>query len=161
MPNIQLTRIDNRLLHGQVAVTWSHFVNANLIVVVNDQVAQDPIQQSLMDMAAPKTMGTRYFSVQKTIDVIHKASEAQMIMLVVKTPQDVLKLVEGGVPIKSVNIGNMHFSEGKLQVTSTVSLDDSDKAAFLALHQLGVKSTIQRVPDEKAKIGRASCRERV
>lgn len=64
MANIKLTRIDNRLLHGQVAVTWSHYVNANLIVVVNDQVSKDEIQQNLMDMAAPKTMGTRYFSVQ-------------------------------------------------------------------------------------------------
>jgi PTS system N-acetylgalactosamine-specific IIB component len=150
MPNILLTRIDNRLLHGQVAVTWSHFVNANLIVVVNDEVSKDVVQQNLMDMAAPKTMGTRYFSVQKTIDVIHKASDRQKIMLVVKNPQDVLKLAQNGVPIDKVNVGNMHFEEGKKQITSTVSVDDKDIEAFKGLDKLGIKSTIQRVPDEKA-----------
>lgn len=150
MANILLTRIDNRLLHGQVAVTWSHYVGANLIVVVNDAVSEDTVQQNLMDIAAPKTMGTRYFSVQKTIDVIHKASDSQKIMLVVKTPQDVLSLVKGGVPIPEVNIGNMHYSEGKDQISNTVSVDESDKEAFRALDKLGVHSTIQRVPDEKA-----------
>ncbi len=150
MPHILLTRIDNRLLHGQVAVTWSHYLGANLIVVVNDAVSEDPIQQNLMDIAAPKTIGTRYFSVQKTIDVIHKASDSQKIMLVVKTPQDVLTLVERGVPIKTVNIGNMHYSDGKNQISSTVSVDELDCDVFKALHELGVMSTIQRVPDEKA-----------
>ncbi|MTK12904.1 MAG: PTS N-acetylgalactosamine transporter subunit IIB [Clostridiaceae bacterium] len=150
MPNILLTRIDNRLIHGQVGVTWVNHLGANLIVVANDEVADDEVQQNLMDMVVPDVIGTRYFTLQKTIDVIHMASEDQHIFMVCRTPQDVLKLVEGGVPIKKVNIGNMHFSEGKQQVTSTVSLDESDKEAFRKLHKLGVQLEIRRVPDEKA-----------
>ncbi|MBI6872548.1 PTS N-acetylgalactosamine transporter subunit IIB [Clostridium aciditolerans] len=150
MSNILLTRIDNRLIHGQVGVTWVNHLGANLIVVVNDEVADDEVQQNLMDMVVPDVIGTRYFTLQKTIDVIHMASENQLIFMVCRTPQDVLKLVEGGVPIKKVNIGNMHFSEGKQQVTSTVSLDESDKEAFRKLHKLGVQLEIRRVPDEKA-----------
>lgn len=151
MPNILLTRIDNRLIHGQVGVTWVNHLGANLIVVVNDEVADDEVQQNLMDMVVPDVIGTRYFTLQKTIDVIHMASEDQLIFMVCRTPQDVLKLVEGGVPIKKVNIGNMHFSEGKQQVTSTVSLDESDKEAFRKLHKLGVQLEIRRVPDERAE----------
>ena len=107
MPNILWTRIDNRLIHGQVAVTWSNHVGANLIVVANDEVAKDPLQQSLMDMAVPG-LDTRYFTIQETIDKIGQASDEQKIALIVKTPQDALKLVRGGVPIRKVNIGNMH-----------------------------------------------------
>lgn len=150
MPNILLTRIDNRLIHGQVAVTWSNHVGANLIVVANDEVAKDPLQQSLMDMAVPG-IETRYFTIQETIDKIGLASEEQKIALIVKTPQDVLKLVKGGVPIREVNIGNMHYSEGKEQLTSTVSVDEEDKKTFRELHQLGVKLEIRRVPSEKGK----------
>lgn len=150
MPNICLTRIDNRLLHGQVAVTWSHHVGANLILICNDEVSEDKIQQSLMDMACPPSMQTRYFSIEKTIQIIHKASPKQKIALIVRNPQDVWRLVDGGVPIDAVNIGNMHFSEGKDQVTTTVSLDDSDRDAFKKLADRGVKCTIQRVPSEKA-----------
>lgn len=151
MPNILLTRIDNRLIHGQVGVTWVNHLGANLIVVANDEVADDEVQQNLMDMVVPDVIGTRYFTLQKTIDVIHMASEDQLIFMVCRTPQEVLKLVEGGVPIKKVNIGNMHFSEGKQQVTSTVSLDESDKEAFRKLHKLGVQLEIRRVPDERAE----------
>lgn len=99
-PNILLTRIDNRLIHGQVATQWSGTLGANLILVANDKVAKDKMRQGLMDMAAPAGAQTRYFTIQKTIDVIHKAAPRQKIFIIVETPEDALKLVEGGVPIK-------------------------------------------------------------
>lgn len=112
MPNILMTRIDNRLVHGQVGVTWTNTLGANLVVVANDEAAADPVQQNLMDMVVAEGVQTRYFTLQKTIDVIHKAADRQKIFLVCKTPQDVLRLVQGGVPIRFVNVGNMHFAEG-------------------------------------------------
>ena len=151
MPKILLTRIDNRLIHGQVGVTWVNHLGANLIVVANDEVAEDEVQQNLMDMVVSESVGTRYFSIQKTIDVIHKASDSQLIFLVCKTPQDVLRLAEGGVAVGMVNVGNMHYSQGKQQVTSAVSLDEDDKESFRRLHDLGVEIEIRRVPDEKAE----------
>jgi PTS system N-acetylgalactosamine-specific IIB component len=150
MTNILLTRIDNRLIHGQVGMTWSNHLGANLIVVANDKVATDDVQQNLMDMAVSDVVGTRYFTIQETIEKIHYASDDQLIFLVVRNPQDVVKLVEGDVPIRKVNIGNMHFSEGKQQITSTVSLDDADKKAFRRLCELGVELEIRRVPDESS-----------
>ncbi|MBY6277595.1 PTS N-acetylgalactosamine transporter subunit IIB [Symbiobacterium thermophilum] len=146
MPNIVLTRIDNRLIHGQVSTLWCSSVGANLILVANDKVAADPMRQSLMDMAAPAGVETRYFTLEKTINVIHKASPRQKIFIVCETPADVLKLVEGGVPIKKVNIGNMHMAEGKRQVATTVAVDDNDVAAFRRLQELGVELEIRRVP---------------
>lgn len=132
-PNILLTRIDNRLIHGQVATQWSGTLGANLILVANDKVAKDKMRQGLMDMAAPAGAQTRYFTIQKTIDVIHKAAPRQKIFIIVETPEDALKLVEGGVPIKVLNIGNMHMAEGKRQVATTVAVNDEDVATFKSL----------------------------
>lgn len=151
MPNIVLTRIDNRLIHGQVATQWTNVIGANLILVANDTVASNKMRQSLMDMAAPNGVATRYFSIQKTIDVIHKAAERQKIFIICETPQDVLKLVEGGVPIKKVNIGNMHMAEGKRQVAQVVAVDDSDVEAFKKLRDKGVELEIRKVPTESAE----------
>ncbi|KEI73351.1 PTS N-acetylgalactosamine transporter subunit IIB [Endozoicomonas elysicola] len=148
-PNIALVRIDNRMLHGQIAITWSHHAGGNLILVANDSASEDPVRQNLMDMAAPPGMATRYFSIQKTIDVIHKASPAQKIVMVVENPQDVLRMVKGGVPIKEVNVGNMHFSEGKKQIHKTVSVNQNDIDTFRELTELGVVCTIQRMPEEE------------
>ncbi|KES17599.1 PTS N-acetylgalactosamine transporter subunit IIB [Gilliamella apicola] len=147
-PNILMTRIDNRLVHGQVGVTWVNALGANLLLVANDNAAQDPVQQNLMDMVIAEGIQTRYFTLQKTIDIIGKAAERQKIFIVCKTPQDVLTLVKGGVPIKFVNVGNMHFSEGKKQIHKTVSVDKEDIVAFKELERLGVTCEIRRVPDE-------------
>ena len=148
MPNILLTRIDNRMIHGQVATQWSSYLGANLLLVANDKVAADPMRQGLMDMAAPAGAQTRYFTIEKTINVIGKAADRQLIFIICENPQDVVKLVEGGVPIKKVNIGNMHMAEGKRQVAGVVAVDDADVAAFRRLQELGVKLEIQKVPTE-------------
>lgn len=147
-PNIVLVRIDNRLIHGQVATAWTNYVGANLLVVPNDDVARNEMRQSLMDMATPQGVQTRYFSVQKTIDVIHKASEKQIIGLIVETPQDVLRLAEGGVPMSLVNIGNMHMEPGKKQISKSVCVNDYDVDTFKKLSNMGIKLEIQRVPSE-------------
>lgn len=150
-PNILLVRIDNRLVHGQVGVTWVNYLGANLLVVANDEVSKDEVQQSLMDMVLPDVIQSRYFSLQKTIDVIHKASPRQKIFLVVKDVHDVLALKEGGVPFDHVNIGNMHYEEGKKQISSTVSVDEKDIAAFKRLDELGVTLDVRGVPTERGQ----------
>ncbi|MGL4910894.1 MAG: PTS galactosamine transporter subunit IIB [Romboutsia sp.] len=151
MPNIVLTRIDNRLIHGQVATMWSSSVGANLLLVANDEVSTNEFRQGLMDMAAPSFAQTRYFTIEKTINIIGRASDSQHIAIICETPQDVVKLVEGGVPIKKVNIGNMHMSAGKRQVSRAVCVDDSDVVAFRRLQELGVELEIRRVPSESTE----------
>lgn len=150
MPNIVLCRIDNRLIHGQVATQWTSSIGANLLLVANDKVASDTMRQGLMDMAAPSFAQTRYFTLARTMEVIHKAADRQKIFIICENPQDVLALVKGGVPIKKVNIGNMHMAEGKRQVVGSVAVDDADVNAFKELRELGVELEIRRVPTESA-----------
>ena len=102
-------------------------------------------------MAAPSYAQTRYWTIEKTINTIHKAADRQMIFIICDNPHDVLKLVEGGVPIKKVNIGNMHMAEGKRQVATSVAVNDEDVAAFKKLMDLGVELEIKRVPDTPAE----------
>ncbi|UTM59727.1 PTS N-acetylgalactosamine transporter subunit IIB [Photobacterium sp. CCB-ST2H9] len=150
MPNIVLSRIDERLVHGQVGVQWAGFTDANLIIVANDDVAGNELQQSLMEMVIADGIGIRFWTLQKVIDTIHKAADRQKILIVAKNPTDFLTLVEGGVPISQLNVGNMHFIEGKNQIHKTVSVDDKDIQSFYALKNLGVTCTVQGVPTEPA-----------
>jgi PTS system D-galactosamine-specific EIIB component, Man family (TC 4.A.6.1.5) len=151
-PNILLTRIDNRLVHGQVGVTWTKTLGANLIVVADDEVANDELQKKLMKMVAESTgVGIRFFTIQHTIDIIFKASPAQKIFLVVRTPKEVRRLIEGGVPIKEVNIGNMHFSQGKRPLSKKVYVDDQDMEDLMFIKSKGVHVFIQDVPGDVKK----------
>jgi len=148
MPNICLCRIDNRLIHGQVATQWITSLGCNVVVVANDKTANDQLAQGLQSMACPASCSPRFWTVEKTINTIHKASDSQKIFIVCETPSDVLALVEGGVPIKKVNIGNMHMAEGKKQVAKVVAVDDTDVAAFKKLRDLGVELEIRVVPSQ-------------
>ena len=148
-PNILLLRIDNRLVHGQVGVAWSSSLGANLLLVADDGVAQDKLQQQIMSMTAESMgLGIRFFSIQKTIDVIGKASAEQKIFIVCRTPDEARRLVEGGVPIRDVNVGNMHFSEGKRQISSKVYVDDQDLNDLHFIKHSGVNLFIQDVPGD-------------
>ena len=150
-PNILLTRIDNRLIHGQVGMTWTNWLGANLVVVADDEIAADPVQQNLMEMAITGNVGARFFTLQKTIDIIHKAAPSQKIFLVVRTPQNALTLIKGGVPIKEINVGNLHFAEGKKQVTKVISVTEDDIQTFRELEALGIPCTAQGTPEDAKK----------
>lgn len=148
-PNILLTRIDNRLIHGQVGVTWTMTLGANLLLVADDETAGNELMQQLMQATADSAgVGVRFFTLQKTIDVIHKASAKQKIFIICKTPGDVRTLIEEGVPIKEVNVGNMHFSKGKRQLSKKVYVDDKDMEDLRAIKQAGVNIYIQDVPGD-------------
>ena len=151
MPNIVLSRIDERLIHGQVGVQWVGFAGANLVLVANDEVAEDPLQQNLMEMVLTEGIAVRFWPLQKVIDNIHKAADRQKILLVSKTPADFLPLVKGGVPVERINVGNIHYTEGKRQIAKTVSVDEADIAAFRGLNEAGVACYIQGVPTEPAQ----------
>jgi PTS system galactosamine-specific IIB component len=148
-PNILLTRIDNRLVHGQVGVTWTTSLGANLIVVADDGVAQDKLQQQLMSLTAESSgAGIRFFTLQRTIEIISKAAPSQKIFLVCKTPEEVRKLIEGGVPITEVNVGNMHFTQGKHPLSKKVYVDDKDMEDLKFIKSKGINLYIQDVPGD-------------
>lgn len=148
-PNILLTRIDNRLVHGQVGVTWTTSLSANLIVVADDQVANDSLQKQLMSLTAESAgVGIRFFTVEHTINIIQKAAPSQKIFLICRTPNEVRKLVEGGVPIKDVNVGNMHFSQGKRPLSKKVYVDDKDLEDLRFIKSKGINVFIQDVPGD-------------
>lgn len=148
-PNILLTRIDNRLVHGQVGVTWTTSLGANLIVVADDTVAKDKLQQELMGLTAESSgVGIRFFTLQRTIDIIAKAAPSQKIFLICRTPNEVRKLIEGGVSIKDVNVGNMHFTQGKHPLSKKVYVDDKDMDDLRFIKSKGINVYIQDVPGD-------------
>ncbi|MQS75289.1 PTS galactosamine transporter subunit IIB [Companilactobacillus halodurans] len=149
-PNIVLTRIDNRLVHGQVGVVWTSSIGANLLLVANDDTANDPLQQELMEATAESSgVGIRFWTIEKTINNIHRASARQKIFIIVRTPEDARKLIEGGVPIDNLNIGNMHFSEGKRQITKQAYMDDKDISDLKVCAAKGASVYVQEVPEDK------------
>ena len=146
-PKILLTRIDDRFIYGQDVELWNEAVGSNLVLIVNDEIAADSRKWAPMRVAAPEGVWTRFFSVQKTIDVIHTATPRQWILIMVASPADALTLVKGGVPITKISIGHIQAGEGKRPVTPAVAVDDEDVAALKELQELSIELEIRFLPN--------------
>ncbi|TYL41344.1 PTS mannose transporter subunit IIAB [Dickeya sp. ws52] len=143
---IGLARIDDRLIHGQVATRWTKETNVSRIIVVSDEVAADNVRKTLLTQVAPPGVTAHVVDVAKAVRVYDNPKYASdRVMLLFTNPTDVLRLVESGVKITSVNIGGMAYRQGKTQVNNAVSIDDKDIDAFNKLHARGIELEVRKV----------------
>lgn len=148
--NIVLARIDDRLIHGQVATVWSKVTNCQRIIVCDDEVAKDTIRATLLKQVAPAGIKSHVVDLDKAIRVYNNPKyENDRCLLLFTNPSSVLYLVDHGVDIKSINIGGMSFHEGKHQITGAVSVNDKDIEAFKKLNEKGIELEIRKVDTDK------------
>lgn len=146
---IGLARIDDRLIHGQVATRWTKETNVNRIIVISDEVAADHVRKTLLTQVAPPGVTAHVVDVAKMIRVWNNPKYAgDRVMLLFTNPTDVCRVVDGGVTIKSVNIGGMAFRQGKTQVNNAVSVDEKDIEAFKKLNDLGIELEVRKVSSD-------------
>ena len=149
--NILLARIDDRFIHGQVVTRWVKEYPAERLIVVSDAVAADELRKSLLISVAPSSMTANVVSVDKMIKAYHSPRyEGVSAFLLFEKPRDVLRLIEGGVKIDSVNVGGMRFENDREQVTKSVSVTADDIAAFKALQALGSRQELRQLPSDSA-----------
>lgn len=151
---IGLARIDDRLIHGQVATRWTKETNVTRIIVVSDEVAADTVRKTLLTQVAPPGVTAHVVDVAKMIRVYNNPKYArERVMLLFTNPTDVERVVEGGVKMTSVNIGGMAFRQGKTQVNNAISIDSTDIEAFRKLNARGIELEARKVSsDPKLKM---------
>ena len=149
---IKLARIDDRLIHGQVATVWAKEANAERIIIPSDEVANDDIRRTLVKQAAPPGIKVNVVTTEKAIKVYNNPKyENETVFYLFTKPQEVVDLVKGGVPIKSINIGGMQFKDGRVQITKAISVFKEDVDAFYELIDLGVELDCRVVATDSPK----------
>ena len=149
---INLARLDTRLLHGQVATAWTPDSKADRIIVASDSVAKDELRKELIKQATPNGVKANVVPIQKLIDVAKDPRFGNTHALILfETPQDALRAIEGGVPIKTLNVGSMAHSTGKTMVNNVLSMDKDDVATFEKMRDLGVEFDVRKVPNDSKK----------
>jgi PTS system mannose-specific IIB component len=146
---ICLARIDDRLIHGQVATVWVKEVGCNKIIACSDEVAADQLRKTLLLQVTPPGIKAYVLPVDKAIEVHKNPKYSDFKTLYLFTnPTDVLRMVEGGVDITSVNVGGMCYKDGKVLITGAVSVDKKDVEAFRKLHAKGIELEIRKVASD-------------
>lgn len=149
MKGIAHIRIDDRLIHGQVATRWVSYYSANRIMVIDDQVTSNDVEKNILRMAAPAGVNTSIISTQTAIENISAGKYAgQQVLVLVKHPGVIKKLVDAGLDIKEFNIGNMSNRLETTQVKRSISVTHAEKLDILDLINRGIKITARMVPDD-------------
>lgn len=150
--SMALLRIDDRLVHGQVVLAWIPFVKARAVLVVSDTAAEDETLVALMRMALPEGVDLRVAGVQEAISLLTgpRARDDQRLLVLAPGPQEVLRLIEGGVAVKEVNVGGLHYTAGRVQLGKAIFLSDDDKTALRSLGARGVKLEGRALPSDAA-----------
>ncbi len=147
---IVLTRIDNRLIHGQVLEAWVPSIRANCIVVANDQVAERTFQRVLMEAAVPRGIRVAIVTVEEAKEVLDSPELATCrVLLLFANSVDALRAHRLGVNFPELNLGNMHAGEKTTRLSCTLALDPEDIENLKGLEGEGVRIVSQCIPADR------------
>ena len=148
--SIVLARIDSRLVHGQVLEAWVPYVDADCIVVANDEVAGASFQRMVMQAAVPSSLKLFIGTVEESAAILNSAElMRKRVLLLFSSSDDALRVRQLGVNFSKLNLGNMHSSQGKDRYTCTIALDQKDIQTLKQVEEQGVTIVSQCVPADR------------
>lgn len=137
---IIVSRVDDRLIHGQVATSWIRGNNIQVVVIVDDAIAADLTQIAILKVSAPAEVKIYAQSVDKFVAKYNQGIlDNYRVMLVFENVETPLRLIEKGIVIKSLNLGGMRFKEGRRQITKALSVSETEEATIRAICKLGIE----------------------
>lgn len=147
--NIVNVRIDERLIHGQVAGIWAPSLHTQRIIVINDEAAADSLQKSSLRMATPTSMRLSVLPVESAAKNIRSGKYGkQRLFLVFKNPTDVLRYLKAGGKLTHVNVGNMSYKEGSKDITKSIKVLEEEIDVFESIAAMDINVTAQLVPND-------------
>lgn len=147
--SIILTRIDNRLIHGQILEAWVPHLRIDCIVVANNEIAAQAMQRTLMAAAVPKSIRVVIASLVEVARLFSGHEfDAARVLLLLANPGDALAAHRGGIPFTELNLGNLHCADGKLRYSCTVALDQKELDYLGQLEAGGVRITARCIPSD-------------
>lgn len=147
--SIELVRIDDRLIHGQIATTWINDYNIEQVLIVDDNVVQDKMQQSVISMTAPANVKVKVFGVDSFIGIYKKNPIKRRTMIVLTNSIDAYRLLAGGVQIDYLNVGGMRLLDGRTKIARAVSVTPEEREAFKKIIEMGIDVRIQMIPRDE------------
>jgi len=148
---ILLTRIDDRLIHGQVVEGWVNFLKATCIVVCDDVVASNPLQRSIMELSVPQDLKVFIVPVKEICGLLNSQElDRARVILLFSRPVDVLRALKSGLDCQALNIGGMHYVPGKRKLLDVLAVDDADIEILKEIAGMGIKIDVRAVPTQRA-----------
>jgi mannose/fructose/N-acetylgalactosamine-specific phosphotransferase system component IIB len=149
-----LFRIDDRLIHAQVVVGWGRKLKPDRIILADDSVAAEDWEAELYSSAAEPDFKATVLTIAEAAEQISGGVfDSEKVFLLVRGPSEALEMVEAGLDVKEINVGGLHFREGREKVTENVWVDAEERAVLRDIVKKGITLEARALPgDERVTI---------
>lgn len=150
---ILLLRVDHRMLHGQVAFSWTNSIEADCILIANDSVAGDELRKTTMKLAKPQGAKLVIKNIKDSIEALNTGvTDKYRLLIVVESVEDAYKIVKEVKSIKSINLGGVKTKEGSRNISKAVNLLQEEEDKLRELISEGIEIEIRQLPTDSKVI---------
>ena len=149
--SIALYRIDDRLVHGQVMTAWTRIFNITKIIVVDDATAKNAFLCDVMKMAVPSGCSVQILTVADAVSVVQASAKSdEKAIVLVKAPIALRALIDQGIVIKEINVGNVGAGPGRKAVMRSTQLTKDEFDTLVGMSAQGIHIYFQMLPEAKS-----------
>ena len=146
---IKLMRVDHRLLHGQVAFSWTNALGTDCILIANDSVPTDDIRKTTLKLSKPNGVKLVIKTIDDAIAAINSGvTDKYKLFIIVETIHDAKRMVEGCQTVHAVNLGGTRKAEEKKAISKFIFASESDIEDIRAMLQAGAEVELRQVPSD-------------
>lgn len=150
---ITLLRVDHRLLHGQVAFSWTQYVGADCILIANDNVPEDELRKTTIKLAKPPSIKLVIKNINDAIESIKSGvTDKYHLFIVVESVNDAWRIASAVEGIKSINLGGIKAKEGSKNISKAINLLPEEIEQLQQLVGKGVEVEIRQVPNDRKQL---------
>ena len=147
---VLMLRVDHRLLHGQVAYSWTSYLNADCILIANDGILQDELRKAAVKMAKPTSAKLVIKNMADSIQALNSGvTDKYKLMIIVETVEDAIRIADACDSVKKLNLGNIKNREGAKQIDKLFNLLPEEETELKRLSDRGLDIFVQSVPELK------------
>ena len=146
---LRIVRLDDRLVHGQLINNWCTYENITEIIVVNEEVANNDIRKTFIEISVPEDIKIIFCDVKEVLDIYQEECEYEDVIMVFGNPFEILEFIEGGGKLDSLNIGGMSFKKDKEKISTTLYLDEREIEVLKKIASHNVELEIRILPTDK------------
>lgn len=149
MKDLVLVRIDDRLIHGQIATQWLKTTHANKVLIIDDALPGNSLQVRILRAAAPAGIKVLIKDVQKGVEFCKKdAREGEKVLVLVKYPQVIEAMIDAGIPLPKVILGGMGIKRDRERLNRNISANAEEVASMRRIIAKGTQIYYQLVPSD-------------
>ncbi len=149
--SLELVRLDDRLIHGQVVVGWVHALSADRILLIDDEVAANEWERELYTLGVPSDLEVEFAATEQAGILLDRYAESEHRTIVIIADVDTLvEVCRASKAVKDVNVGGIHEGKGRTRRLRYVFLSEAEAAKLLQLSEQGIAISAQDVPTAKS-----------